>query len=261
MRKAIGFLLAFVMIGIAANQYNTSNSDNVSGGSTTGTYATNPGTCTDGALRFPSDSFYLLRCASNAWIPWGPFFPMTQPVSGDFAWINQGGASVDTTYGGIFLNAPAGAGNNLRIRKKTAPATPYTIKIAFIPLYPDKAATSDCGFIWRQSSDGKLINFSYAVGGSDTAITSADWTSATVYSAGNFDRLRGYAISNSPLWLWAEDNGVNRITKFSTDGQHWYQTSSEGRTTFMTADEVGFFCNANNATYPAAMTLLSWKQE
>jgi len=225
----------------------------------TGAFGSEPGGPAGGDLYFPNNGFQLERYSGSLWVPWGPVYPMTQPISGDFAWVNQGGASVTTTYGGIFLNAPAGAGNNLRIRKKAAPSTPYVIIIAFIPLFPEKTANSDCGFCWRQSSDGKLITLGYTIGGSDTVITSADWTNPTTYNAGNFDRLRGYAIQDSLWWLWAEDNGTNRITKFSKDGQNWYQTSSESRTTFLTADEVGFYCNANNATYPSGMTLLSWK--
>jgi len=36
------------------------------------------------------------------------------------------------------------------------------------------------------------------------------------------------------------------------------QPFSEGRTTFLTADEIGFFVNSGNGSYPAAMTLLHW---
>ena len=50
-----------------------------------------------GDLFLPSNGFYLERYSGSAWVPWGPIWPMTKPVDGDYAWINQGSATVTTT--------------------------------------------------------------------------------------------------------------------------------------------------------------------
>lgn len=52
-----------------------------SGGAATSTGAdvAKPGTCTDGDVYFPDDGVYLRRCDTNVWVPWGPFYPMSDP--------------------------------------------------------------------------------------------------------------------------------------------------------------------------------------
>ena len=80
-------------------------------------------------------------------------------------------------------------------------------------------------------------------------------TSPTVYSA-------AYTVQaitpHVPLFLRIADDDTNRIMSWSNDGQHWIVSHTVGRTDFLTADEVGFMVNSNNATWPASMTLLSW---
>lgn len=222
---------------------------------TTGTYGSNPGTCTDGDVRFPSDSFYLLRCLSNAWIPWGPLFPMTQPVSGDFSWVNQGSASVTTTNGGIFITSPANAGPNIRARTKAVPSAPYTVTIAFQPLITT-ASSSAVGLILRDGS-GNLVTCDIRESG---ALASVKYTSPT--SSASAYTVNGSILSGrGTVWLRINDDNTNRKCLVSFDGVNFWQVHSVSRTDFMTPTEIGFFVLNQNATYDVAMTLLSWKQE
>lgn len=181
------------------------------------------------------------------------------PIDGDFAWINQGAASVIVNAnGGIDLEAPASAGANLRIRKKAAPATPYTITAAFII----RSRLNDFqkgGLCWRQSSDGKVIIHSFFVGNAfsgDCGVTCQDYTNPTTFSAVNI------SIDTMPFgvqFLRITDDGTNRIVSWSTDGYNFVTLLSELRTTFLTADEVGFFCDNTNSI-ANGITLLSWEQ-
>lgn len=228
----------------------------------TDAYGSRPSPSNDGDLFFPSDGFYVERDTGAAWVPWGPLFPMTAPVDGDYAWINQGGASVSTTKGGIFLNGPATAGNNLRIRKKAAPSTPYTITAAFFTL-SDPRATANvgrAGLVFRQSSDGKLHGFFLYFNGVPIELFSSKFTDATTFSA----HYPGFGVAlqqrGGLYWLRIADDGTNRKGSISSDGQNWVEVHSVSRTDHLTADEVGFFVNANDATYGVGMTLLSWKQ-
>jgi hypothetical protein len=111
------------------------------------------------------------------------------------------------------------------------------------------------GFIWRQSSDGKLISVA-RTHNSEWKFDLVKWGSVTAFSATYVSlRLEGVLV-----WLKLDDNGTNRIVSISQDGQTWRQVQSIGRTDFLTADEIGFGINVNNATYPAALTLLHWKE-
>lgn len=187
----------------------------------------------------------------------GPVFDLVEPISADFAWVNQGSASIDTSAGGIFLLGTATAGPSLRIRKKAKPSGAYTITIVFIQRLTFNNF-SGCGFVWRQSSDGKLVTVEYD--GDTDLITSAKWTDPTTFSA-------VYTITSAVRWnryltfmRLRDDNTANRTVELSNDGKHWLNVHTVGRTDFLTADEVGFFVKDQNATYAPAMTLVSWEE-
>lgn len=189
------------------------------------------------------------------------FYPtFTTPVDGDFAWINQGGAAVTVNAnGGIHLRAPANSGHSIRLRKKAAPATPYTITAAFIVALPSFDFCG-AGLAFRQSSDGKIITMQITAGNgfADMLLECSDYTNATTFSASN--ATLAFFSTSSLIWLRIADNGTDRIVSWSMDGYNFEQLLSEGRTTFLTADEIGFFSDAASASAPVSSTLLSWAQ-
>lgn len=180
------------------------------------------------------------------------FFPsFTTPVDGDFAWINQGGASVTVNgNGGIFLRAPTSGSLNQRIRKQAAPSVPYVITAAILPVGPESAV----GLVFRQSSDGKLTLFFV---NNDLKLYVQNYTNPTTFSSTVLGPLNHFA--QAATWLRIADNNTNRICSVSSDGYNWITLSTVGRTSFLTADEVGFFSSAG-ATYEGGGTLLSWEE-
>jgi hypothetical protein len=230
------------------------------GGNSTFTTAegSEPTGASTGDLFFPNNGVYVRRYNGTLWVPWGSIYPFTEPIDGDFAWINQGGASVSTTNGGIYLLGPITSGTNLRIRKKAAPATPYTITAAFLPnLLPE--ANQTCGLVWRQSSDGKLAGFWLFTNTTIQTFQVSKFNSPTSSSA-NYSSPTTWFHGNKLTFLRITDDGVNRICSLSTDGQNFIQVHSIGRTDFLTADEVGFEVSASGNIYPVGMTLISWKE-
>lgn len=184
--------------------------------------------------------------------------PVTVPVDGDFAWINQGGASVDTTNGGIYLLAPATAGVSWRIRKKTpAFSTPYTVTALFM-LPPRAGNFVHSALIFRQSSDGKIVTNSMQYNGG-MKFGVHKYTDATHFSA-TYASSSDFANPGNLLWLQISDDGVNRISRLSGDGVHFITIHTIGRTDFLTADEVGFACMTEGGTWDYGVTLLSWNE-
>lgn len=224
-------------------------------GISTAAYASRQAAAKAGRLFLPSDGLSVERDTGSAWAPWGPIFPLTVPVDGDFTWINQGGASVNAAGGGIYLLAPAGASTNLRIRKKSAPATPYVVTACFLPMIY-RVDNNSFGLLFRQSSDGKVHAF-YIAHSTGIQWIGTKWTNATTFDS-NYVTINSNVFS--PTWMRIADNGTNRICSWSSDGQNWIVAHTVGRTDFLTADEIGFFSNSQNATYEAACTLISWKQ-
>jgi hypothetical protein len=226
-------------------------------------YSSIPAAGQEGNLFLPTNGMSLYRDNGSLWVPHFPSHHGKEPIDGDFAWINQGGATTDTTQGGVYLNAPASGADNLRIRKKAAPSTPYTITAAYLPaMIP--MGFGGCGLCWRQSSDGKVIVFGTSNNGTTyLASWTQKWTNATTFSATyvmTFENMNWFW--RDIVWVRLKDDGTTRFSQVSQDGKTWFTAHSVGRTDFMTADEVGFWslAPAGLGTQPTAMWLLSWEE-
>lgn len=202
-----------------------------------------------------TDGFYRYVFNGSIWKPFYGSLAVTEPVSGDFAWINQGSATIDTSYGGVILAAPASGTTSQRIRKKSAPATPYTIVIMF-KASMNTGNFAGVGFVWRQSSDGKLVS----VHATQNELIQVDkWTDATTFSS--TATSAAYPWMRDLIVLKLQDNGTNRIVSVSQDyGKTFEVLFSEGRTTFLTADEVGYSANSVSATQTPSIALLHWAE-
>lgn len=232
----------------------------------TDTHANLPAASNDGDLFLPSDGIVIQRDTGATWAPWGPIFPLTTPPVAGWSWVNQGAATVDTTYGGIYLTAPAADGVNIRAYVRSAPSVPYTIT-ALVQLRMAATGASDgieAGLCFRESGTSEIATFGlqHAIAGTGEDIwqfITTKFTNETTYSA-NYTRDWQSRFSSHPIWLRIADNATNRICSWSMDGQHWIQIHSVGRTDFLTADQVGFYANAEHATLPMSMMVYSWKE-
>lgn len=237
--------------------FNGTTLEAAGGGSTSSDTEANRPAGAEGEVFFPTNGMYLHRKNATVWEQWGPIFPMTKPVSGDFAWVNQGGASVVDTFGGTFLSGPAGAAIAWRSRVK-AKTAPYVITAAFL-MPPLSVDFHQFGLLFRQSSDSKLHVFTVQCNteASQPFLNSAKYTNDSTFSAlYTQNRLRSREI----VWLRIADNSTNRICSYSSDGQNWRVFHTIGRTDFLTADQVGFAVDVEDATYDLGVTLLSWKE-
>jgi len=178
----------------------------------------------------------------------------TKPVVADFAWINQGTATGVDDADGIYLHAPAtGAVHDIHILKKSAPSTPYTITAFFAPNVLGVNYHS-VGLCWRQSSDGKLVTLNYYFN-TNPSIAVYKFTDESTYSAAY---LTLSVWKEQLAFFRIEDDGTDRTCYVSMDGVNFIEIHTIGRTDFLTADEVGFFVNPINATYPCGMKLYHW---
>jgi hypothetical protein len=217
-------------------------------------YGSEPGSPTIGDLDLYSNSYFKSRWNGTVWETWGPSYPFTRIVDSDFAWINQGAATINVANGGVYLKTVPDGADTLKIRKRATLTPPYTVTVAF-QITMRLVNYSFCGILLRSSTGGQCE--SYAIGPLKV-IGVNRWTSATLWASG---------VVTSPLpdmasliWLRIQDNGTNRIYSWSMDGVNFEVSYTIGRTTYITPDEVGFFVNPANASYGPSMLLLSWKQ-
>lgn len=232
------------------------------------TYANRPAAGVEGRLFLPTNGYHLQRDTGSVWESWGPLMPLEPVIDGDFAWLNQGGATLDVTRGGAFLLAPAVSGDNVRARIKTLPSAPYTITIAVINRFVFENFLQG-GLLLRESGTGELTTLAVVsntlVSTVHQCVVADKWNSATSFNS-------GYTTSPNPffvtpfltgpcIWLQIEDNATTRFYRISADGINFTTLFSVGNTDFLTPDQAGFYAATNNTTHLAGINVLSWKEE
>lgn len=223
-----------------------------------------PSSRKEGIINLLTDSIYEARDTGSVWEYWGPVSKLVPPINGDFSWVNQLSATVTTTYGGVFLNCPGTtSGQNMVIRKKTAPSTPYTIEVMILP---SLFAKTDLGYgiLFRESGTSKLVSLFFQTYNTAPSLqmfigkhnndTSYNSNGTTAVNLGEF-----------PRWLRMGNDGTNISFDFSPDGRNWWNFYTVAKNDFFTTgpDEVGFFAYpSNNSTpnYPVTFNLIHWKE-
>lgn len=236
----------------------TDGSGGVSSGATvyTSAFTSPPGSPASGDVWVPNNGVAFYRYSGSAWTGWGPVYPFTDPTQYSWSWVNQGGATVDASSGGIVINAPIDSGaDQIRARVKTVPSTPYTITAAVVPNIVNNGFAMS-GIMIRDSVSGKIELFGLQTHQLVVKTYSgpAAWTGTP------------FGINNTwwhpIMWLRIADDGTtNRTFSLSFDGKGWVQVYQEARTTYLTADQVGFLADSNSSSYNAATTLLSWLEQ
>lgn len=211
----------------------------------------------------PADRGGRLRVPRGFQPALGPT-PYVPPVLESFAWVNQGGATaLRTSNKGIQIRAPANTGDNMRILIQPCPAVPYVVTAFFQIDLPNINARIG-GMCWRESGSGKLACGPSVV--RSNVFTDSKFESSNFNSPSSFNTATAlvfhYAASGSAVvGMRAQDDGTNRIASFSVNGSQWETLLSEGRTSFITADQIGWFANCTSNSWYSAITCLSWDRK
>jgi hypothetical protein len=196
--------------------------------------------------------------------PWGPVYQFTDPTIPSFSWVNQGSATVGNSGPTTLLTSPTNGAHSWNIREIAAPATPYTITVAFQVSFIASAANGAlfAGLVMRESGTSKFQACDVFANGATLATSSGKWTNETTFSA-NYGSTGIYSyFATSAIWVRMTDTGTNIQCSYSGDGTNFVDLTSQSRTDFMAAgpNQVGFALDNNNTTKNAYLTLLSWKQ-
>jgi hypothetical protein len=214
----------------------------------TGLYNNLPSSGVVGRQYYCTDSPYHLVDDGSEWLHFVNGLLVTPPDLGDFTWINQGTATATTTYGGILMEDGTANSNTFdhAILKKTAPSPTYSCVFGFIPYYGGVPFHLH-GPIQRESSSGKFVNLRLGTGSSmQLEVVMNENNSPT--SNQSFTLQRNFDIGNSiPAFVKIVDDGTNRKYYISPDPYRFpLEYYSVGRTSFCTADEIGFHVNTYN---------------
>ncbi len=222
------------------------------GGILRSSYATRPTPGTAGRLWLQSDGPYMAYDDGTTWQEYAFGFPV-RTAGFPTTWLNQGGATVNTSRGGVNLWAPAAAGWNVRALIKAAPTPPYTIT-TLVLLNAFRVTYHRAGLLWYESSSGKLTVHSIQLG--EGIVQISQLNSVTSWNS----NVQGIGVSGILWWLRFQDNGTERICLVSTDGIQWHEIYRTARTTWLTPTHVGIFLNAENSLRALSAWFLSWEE-
>jgi hypothetical protein len=84
------------------------------------------------------------------------------------------------------------------------------------------------------------------------------WTSPTTGGAAVYSKP--FLPFGPVLWFELADDGTNRKFSYSLTGQNYIQFYSETRTTFITANEIGWFAEDESNLHDAGTWLVSYQE-
>ena len=115
------------------------------------------------------------------------------------------------------------------------------------------------GMGFYSSSSGKFASVRFTDNG-DGGLQVDKWSSTSSYSAAYL----AFSTSQQIKWTWVrlKDDGTNRITSVSADGNNWIVLHTVGRTDFMTPNAFCIWADANNhngsTPYDSGILVASW---
>lgn len=223
-----------------------------------GAIASRPAAGSAGNIYIPSDSYYsILRDNGSTWDYQGfDGQKITPPVTGSFSSVNSPTVSAQTN-GAVVVSCAAGAGDNVRSYVESTPGGSYSRVLRLLPtITPNNFAT--VGAIWRESGTGKLevIGISF---NSTAALFIGKYTNATTFSTTALSTPWDVTAPARYMTFKMADDGVNLTYSYSADGVNFAQLFQEARGSFFTTapNQIGVFCNANNASFGDSITFVS----
>lgn len=191
-----------------------------------------------------TDGPYEFHWNGSVWVPILPGFGQaTLPVSGSYTQTNIGSSTVASTSGPMVLSVPAGtSGWNVRQLVKSVPSAPYTFKALVSPaIYSGQRA----GLMLKNSGTGEIITYELYSNNGVLQLNSSKLNSATSANGANFGAY-GSFLGSQGIWMGISDDNTNRSFQVSINGREWQDVLIQGRTVFITPDQIGFFVNTDN---------------
>lgn len=185
------------------------------------------------------------------------------PVTSDFSWNNQGGATVDDSKGYTVLVDPASSGDSLRLREKNIPTPPWSVTCRLDVTFAPSTYLLG-GLYFRESGTSKIRTFEFTYGGAgECYLSSTNWTNTTTYSStANAWIVDKVFAGTPPRWFKIKYDGTNVLFYAGHTKLHMVLLETKAKSYHFTTapDKVGFYVDSNNASFSSILNLYSWEE-
>jgi hypothetical protein len=202
----------------------------------------------------------------NAAPPSGIFPTLSQPISTNFTWDNQGTATVSDQSNRMVVTIPDSSGLSPATQSRglyeALPfAAPYTVQFALSVIGYTTGGNAVIASIGLRNSGGEWVALGLGWGsaGNYWVFRRDVWTTTTSFS-GSGSTLNYVTPDSSLLWMRVTDDGTNRHFLVSQNGNDWLPIFSEGNTTTITPTEIGllFYNEAGASGVPAVFSVYDY---
>jgi hypothetical protein len=223
-----------------------------SGGVSTGTLAGRPAAGQAGRAYYTTDTPFWYYDNGSTWDKFYGSIPIITPDETGYSWDNQGSSTLTLTKDMYVLN---NRNNGANFRYKTAPATPYTLEVAYF-LNGWKAALCDVYLGFRDSGTGKIVAGSARTDSGTSKIGLFKWTNSTTFSAAYLDNNH-LEIGGQIQMMRMVDDGTDFKFYTSNDSVTWVLHFTISRTDFLaTPDQILWGGATGDASKDTSTTLI-----
>jgi hypothetical protein len=201
-----------------------------------------------GDMYICTDTVYSMVHDGTDWMYFVNGYKVTPPAPGDFTWVNQGTATMSSTYGGVLLADLTTAGGNydLACIVRPTPTPPYSVVWGFYYFF-EAQHFGLTGPILYDSGSGKIVLLRWGTG--NNSVTEILYERMNSVSSPNNAAFvyGGDSFVAHPMFMKMTDDGSMRRYYI---GPHPYffpiEYYSISNTDFMIPDYYGFHVNAYN---------------
>ncbi len=188
--------------------------------------------------------------------------PPTSSSTGYTTWVNQGSTATvaDTPIGVTMFDGTAGGASSLRVRIKTAPATPYTA--TYFLAFNAQVASPYSGMAvgWYNGSNKLEVIFVQWQNTATVEIGVGRYSDPNTFSATDFGPVVG--LGTQYVFLRLKDNGTTVYFQYSEDGQNFWTAYSVAKSSGYLGSsgysDLALICEAQGA--PCGLTLMNYTE-
>lgn len=190
---------------------------------------------------------------------------LTVPTSGQFTWLNQGGATFQSGTNFLGILAPSTAGTSLRVAHQACPAGfgAGTSDLYVLALPGGQVAGNS--FNGVEIDDGtKLVGIGINQNGGSTTISTVTWATTTTSSASVNSDTFSTQLTPGPIWYQVHNAAGNLAFRYSNSGGigvpgtsgDWRTLTTSTSGSLAGVTNCGIFANSNGAI--DGLTVLSF---